>query len=395
MLIAHVITRLLRAGSEENTIATCLAQARAGHQVLLVHGQEWDSIQRAKCADTINLVEIRDLVHRVDPRKDLKATVAMRDLFLRKRPTIVHTHQSKAGITGRIAARLARVPGIVHGVHILPFVNVGIAKKALYVAAERAVAGFTDAFIDVSEGTRQSCIEHAVGRPEQHFVAHSGFDIASFRDATVPENWQTLAGVAPGAERPPVILMLAALEDRKRHMAFLEVFGRVVQRIPDVRLLLAGEGPTRKAVAAAITNLNLSAHVRLLGFHAFPERLIALSDLTVLTSVREGLPRVIVQSLAGGRPVITTQLPGIAEIVTSGVNGIITPSEDLRLTADAIVGVLRDRARLTRMQAAAASTDVSSWDIDSMCSTVCEVYERLIDARAPAGILAGSRPDDS
>jgi glycosyltransferase involved in cell wall biosynthesis len=178
---------------------------------------------------------------------------------------------------------------------------------------------------------------------------------------------------------------LAALEDRKRQVAFLDVFGRIVQRIPAVRLLIAGEGPMRAAVQKAIVDRNLSQHVRLLGFHAFPERLIALCDLTVLTSVREGLPRVIVQSLAGGRPVVTTHLHGICEIVASGVNGIVTPSDELAQTADAVADLLLDRERLSRMQTAAAGTDVSSWGIDSMCSTVSKVYEQFVGVRTAAG----------
>jgi glycosyltransferase involved in cell wall biosynthesis len=375
MLIAHVITRLLRAGSEENTIATCLSQAKAGHEVVLVHGNESNHLQRERCGAAIQLIEIPDLVHAVDLRRDFRATLAMRDLFRRLRPSIVHTHQSKAGITGRIAARLAHVPVIVHGVHILPFVNVGVAKKALYLTAERAVAGFTNAFINVSEGTRQSCIDHAVGRPEQHFVAHSGFDVSGFQNATLPEDWRAIAGVSAGDRKPPIVLMLAALEERKRHVAFIEVFERILQRVPDARLLLAGEGPARADVEASIATRNLSGSVKLLGFYPSPERLIALSDLTVLTSVREGLPRVVIQSIAGGKPVVTTHLHGIAEIVNDGVNGFITPSEDLRHTADAVAGLLADPQRLQRMQAEAQRTDVSSWGVDSMCSTVFQVYD--------------------
>jgi glycosyltransferase involved in cell wall biosynthesis len=382
MLIAHVITRLLQAGSEENTIATCLAQAKAGHEVLLLHGCEWSAVQRDKCGTSIRLIEIADLVHKVDPGKDLKAILSMRALFRKRRPTVVHTHQSKAGILGRIAARMVHIPVIIHGVHILPFINVGFAEKAVYLAAERVVAIFTDAFINVSEGTRQSCLEHGVGRPEQHFVAHSGFDVMSFRNAVAPAEWRTIAGVSAGAERPPIVLMLAALEKRKRHVAFLELFDRVVKRVPTIRLLIAGEGPTRQAVETTIKRCNLAANVHMLGFRACPEQLIALSDLTILTSIREGLPRVIVQSLASGKPVITTNLPGISEIVKDGINGVITASDDLKKAVDTVGDILLDKERLWRMQAAAASSDVSSWRVEAMCSAIAEVYETLTRARS-------------
>ena len=378
MVIAHVITRLLRAGSEENTIATCLAQARSGHDVVLMHGNDWDRSHATDCGSVIELVEVAELVHKVNPRKDIAATRKMRALFRAMRPAVVHTHQSKAGIVGRVAARLAGVPFIVHGVHTLPFVNVSRAKKTMYLAAERAVAPFTDAFINVSDGTRRLCLDHSVGRPGQHFVAHSGMNISSFQGAPWPEDWRNLVGISAGDPKPPIVLMLAALEPRKRHVEFIEAFGRVLERVPSTRLLIAGEGPAREAVEAAIERTGLRSNVRLLGFSLEPERLISLADLTVLTSTREGLPRVVVQSLAGGRPAITTDLPGIEEIVKTGVNGIVTPSDNLDATADAVAELLLDPLRLARLQAGAAGTDVSSWTLDSMCVAVSAIYDRIM-----------------
>ena len=383
MLIAHVITRLLRAGSEENTIATCLAQASSGHDVVLIHGNDWDRSHATDCGSVIRLIELKELVHEVNPRKDLAATRKMRALFRAMRPAVVHTHQSKAGIVGRVAARLAGVPFIVHGVHTLPFVNVSRAKKTMYLAAERAVAPFTDAFINVSNGTRRLCLDHSVGRPSQHFVAHSGMNTSSFRGAAWPKDWRNLVGIAGSDPKPPIVLMLAALEPRKRHAGFIEAFNRVLERAPSTRLLIAGEGPARDAVEAAIERSGSGSNVRLLGFSHEPERLIALSDLTVLTSTREGLPRVIVQSLAGGRPAITTDLPGIEELVKTDVNGIVTPSDNLDATADAVAELLSDPLRLARLQAGAAATDVSSWTLDSMCVAVSDIYARIMrDARS-------------
>jgi glycosyltransferase involved in cell wall biosynthesis len=378
MLIAHVITRLLRAGSEENTIATCLAQARSGHHVVLIHGNDWDRTHAAECGSVIELIEIAELVHKVNPRKDLAATRRMRNLFRSIRPAVVHTHQSKAGIVGRVAARLAGVPFIVHGVHTLPFVSVSPLKKTIYLAAERAVAPFTDAFINVSSGTRRLCLDHSVGQPGQHFVAHSGMDISSFKGAPWPDDWRNLLGISAGDPKPPIVLMLAALEERKRHVGFIEAFGKVLERVPSARLLMAGEGPARAAVEAAVERSGFRSNLRLLGFYPRPERLIALADLTVLTSIREGLPRVIVQSLAGGRPVVTTDLPGIEEIVKTDLNGIVVPGDNLEFAAGAVADVLTDPLRLARLQAGAAGTDVSSWGLDSMCVAVSEIYDRIM-----------------
>lgn len=385
MVIVHVVTRLLRAGSEENTIGTCLAQARAGHKVILIHGNEWNSAQATSCGPSVKLVEIPELTHAINPQRDIRAVLAMAALFRELRPTVVHTHQSKAGIIGRYAARLAGVPVIVHGVHIVPFAAVGRLHKLVYLWAERSVARCTAAFINVSEGTRQSYLEHDIGRPEQHFVAHSGFDVERFRHAAWPDNWRALCSVSDAEQKPPTILMLAALEPRKRHVPFLEAFHRVISKVPDVRLLCAGEGPMRPAIEAAIERLGLQRNVRLLGFHPSPESLISLADLTVLTSMREGLPRVIVQSLAGGKPVVTTELAGLRELLSNGDNGIVAPPDDINFVADSVADLLLDPNRLQRMQVSAHRTDVSTWSVESMCTTLSHIYQKLIPESAQTG----------
>ncbi|TIT46771.1 MAG: glycosyltransferase family 4 protein, partial [Mesorhizobium sp.] len=138
---------------------------------------------------------------------------------------IVHTHQSKAGIVGRLAAREANIPCIIHGVHILPFVHVGNAQRLMYLAAERLAAKCTQAFIDVSQAMRDICIANHLGSADQHHVVHSGFDLKRFANAQWPQQSHLLLGTAVGEPKPPVILMLAALEPRKRHIEFIEAFG--------------------------------------------------------------------------------------------------------------------------------------------------------------------------
>jgi glycosyltransferase involved in cell wall biosynthesis len=377
MRIAHVITRLLRAGSEENTILTCLGHAAAGHQIFLIHGADYDPTHYDEIGSAFRLMMAGSLVHPVDPIRDVRAVGELRQLFRELCPDIVHTHQSKAGIVGRTAARAAGVPLIVHGVHILPFLNVGPVQKGIYLTAERATASFTDAFINVSSGMRDAGLSHGVGKPEQHHVVHSGMELDRFGRSEIPADWRSLIGVGEHEPKPPVVLMLAALEPRKRHVELIEAFTRVVARVPNVRLVLAGEGPYRAEVEAAIMRSRLAGTVKLIGYYKQPERLMALADICLLTSMREGLPRVAVQYLAAGRPVVVSELPGIGEIVQDGVNGLVTPRLDLAAAADAVADLLGDPGRLARMSTAAAQTDVSSWAAETMCKRIWEIYEQI------------------
>lgn len=380
MKIVHVLTRLLRAGSEENTLACCLAQARNGHEVILVHGKEFDPVLRASIAKALRVVTLDALVPPLSPTHDISAIGQLKRLLREWRPDIVHTHQSKAGIIGRLAARQARIPGIIHGVHILPFVHVGTVQRLMYLAAERLAARPTQAFIDVSQAMRDICVAHHIGSPGQHHIVHSGFDLKRFSQARWPDEPHLLLGTTPGAPKPPVVLMLAALEPRKRHVEFIEAFAQVVERIPNVRLLLAGEGPARSSVEAAIARSPVANSIRLIGYHSEPERLISLADVCVLTSMREGLPRVVMQYLAGSRPCVASHLPGIEEVVRHGVNGIVTPAEDVSAAAAAITDLLGNEPYRARLADGARRTDLSSWGLDAMCERVEMVYRSILGA---------------
>ncbi|TPK34302.1 glycosyltransferase family 4 protein [Mesorhizobium sp. B2-5-4] len=389
MKIVHVLTRLLRAGSEENTLACCLAQARHGHEVLLVHGQEYDAGLRASVAGAIRVVTLEKLINSISPSRDISAFGQLTRLIRDWQPDIVHTHQSKAGIVGRLAAKEANVRCIVHGVHILPFVHVGNAQRLMFLAAERLAAKVTRAFIDVSQAMRDICIANHLGSPDQHHVVHSGFDLTRFANARWPQEPHLLLGTAAGEPKPPVILMLAALEPRKRHVEFIEAFGQVVDRIPNVRLILAGEGPTRSAVEAAIERSPFANNVRMIGYHCEPERLISLADVCVLTSMREGLPRVVMQYLAGGRASVVSHLPGVEEVVKHGVNGIVTPAEDVGAAAAAIADLLQNERYRAQLAAGAKFTDLSSWGMDAMCDRVESIYQSVLESA-----LSAARPND-
>ncbi|MCK0206418.1 glycosyltransferase [Starkeya koreensis] len=378
MRIVHVLTRLLRAGSEENTLASCSAQIAGGHEVYLIHGNEYDESYYKNPIAGLKLVRVDSLVHPLNPGKDVAAFRAMKRLFSQLRPDIVHTHQSKAGVLGRFAAKAAGVRHIVHGVHIVPFMNVGTLQRLVYLAAERAAGAVTDAFIDVSPAMKAACVNAGVGTADRHHVIPSGFDLGRFRAGHAPEEWRDILGLAENEPRPPVILMMAALEPRKRHCEFLRAFPAVVARHPGVRLLMPGEGPHREAVESVIRELGLERNALLLGYRTDPQNLIALADFCMLTSTREGLPRVIMQYLAGGRPCIVSDLPGIEVVVRHGWNGIVTPADDMEAAAQAAIELIENEVVRQRLTQGARATDLDSWQVENMCRSIEEVYRNLL-----------------
>jgi glycosyltransferase involved in cell wall biosynthesis len=306
-------------------------------------------------------------------------------------PYFVHTHTSKAGVLGRLAARRAGVPVIVHGVHIVPFENVGRVKRVAYRTAERAVAGKTHAFVDVSAGVRDLCIAAGVGGPDRHHIVRSGFDVAGFRDATPPPEWRELLGLRAQGRRPPVVVMVAAFEPRKRHLELLDRLPALVEAFPDIRVVFVGDGVLRSQVEERISSLGLDRNVVLTGFRRDPERYIALADVCLLTSRREGLPRVVLQYLAAGKPVVATDLPGIREVLSENANSLIVPVNDLDALAQATAHLLGDDADRARLAAGAAATDLSEWDARRMAGKLDEIYGAVLRRRPPASGAAYPR----
>lgn len=377
MHIVHVLTRLLRAGSEENILLTSAGQIADGHDVTLMFGTESSPVLVSRLAPEARLFEIPSMGRPIRPAADVSAYRELRDAFRFLRPDVVHTHQSKAGILARLAARAARVSCIVHGVHILPFLGVGRAKRRLYLGAERLAARATHGYIHVSQGMLDACRTHDVGQRVPHAIIRSGFDIDRFRRATPPEDAADIRGGGAKSNRSAVLLMVAALEHRKRHLGLLDALAPILRAAPDVRLVFAGEGPLRAEITAQAQRLGISDAVRILGYREDAERVIAMSDICLLASGQEGLPRSVLQYLTAGKPTVLFDLPGLAEVISPGHNALVVDPDDWAGFGAAVQTLLTDDACRSRIGRAAADTDLSAWDWTTMGRRTTEFYRAL------------------
>ena len=388
LTIAHVQTRMNRTGGcEENTWASCVHQAESGHDVHLVCGRSSDVDAYRDRHPRIAVHQVNEMVWNISPADDWAACQALKRLFEDIGADVIHTHSSKAGVLGRVAGRMAGVPALIHGVHILPFSNVRLSEKLTYVAIEHAAALATDHFIHVSEGTRAAYRQALVGASKPHSVVRSGMKIDQFKGANWPADWQQILGTDHAQHKPVTMLMMAVLEARKRHAEFLEEFARITEPGENIRVLLAGDGPEQENLEALIASLGLGDRVSLLGYRRDPENLVALADFSVLCSLREGLPRVIVQSLAGGKPAVVSPFPGIEEIVKHGANGVVASTREAEDVAREAVSLARDRQRLAAYTAGALESPVDEWSFSSMFAQLDAAYGACLAQPAVAARL--------
>ena len=388
MHIMHLVTRLLRAGSEENTVETCRYQVQAGHQVTLVHGREFDAFWYKNPIAGVQLVALPEMVHPINLIADVQAYQKLRNLFVDRAPDVIHTHQSKAGVLGRLASRVLPDAFVVHGIHIVPFDGAGQAIRQIYTWGERLAARNTDLFIGVSNAVGQSFIDAQIANSERVHCVRSGIALNLFRHGQRPADWRALLGVSEGESPPRVALMMAAFELRKRHVPFLHAFAKIKDNVPDLKLLLAGQGPEEQIIRDAVAYLGLQDQVVFCGHRPDPHALFAMADVAVLASQKEGLPRVLIQSLASGVPMIVNDLPGLDEVLKTGQNGLITPADDVDETARQMVHLLRDDVALERLQRGAVETDVSDWDLSSFGFRTTQLYRLSLKFSAHSEIAA-------
>ena len=378
MHIVHIITRFIRGGADENTQLTCNYQARTGYEVTLITGKSWDAQMRDGLDPHVRFIVLPSMVRPVSLISDVVSLVQLYALLRRLKPDLVHTHTSKAGFVGRLAAWLAGVPTLVHGVHILPFTNESPLRGLGYLWLEWICGHLTHAFVHVSHGMQEECLKNGIGIRALHVVAESGMDIGRFRNAPTPEDaLQLLQSPIGDADAPFVILSLAALEARKGIPQFLNVFRRIVDQRPNSLLLLAGEGSQRGDIEAHVRLLALSRHVRMLGHRNDPERLLSIADVLIICSEREGLPRASVQAAIAGVPVVSTALPGIEAVIRHNERGFVVPVGDLDGMESAILQLIDEPALRASMRARLAAADFSDWAIERMIEKLEAVYVSL------------------
>lgn len=374
--IVHVITRFVNGGADENTLLTCNHQAEAGHDVWLAYGRDWTERMRGQLDPRVRAVAIPSLVREISPAKDVAALCALARLYRRVRPDIVHTHTSKAGIVGRLAA-LAWLPAkVVHGVHILPFTSEPFLKRIVYVLLEKLAALRTHAFIDVSEGMRDLCLENGLGTDDNHFVIPSGMDVERFRDAPPAEDIEALRRSIKGAL---ILVYVAVLERRKRHLELLQALLPLMRRDGRILLVMAGDGPDRATLEAFVEAEGVGGQVRFLGFRGDVEQIVAGCDIGVFASQREGLPRSVVQYVLAGKPVVAAALPGIDRVVRDGGNGFVVPGETLDALVEKIAYLADEPGLLARFAAASREMDLSAWNAQAMTDRIAAVYGRISD----------------
>ena len=373
-VVLHVITRLELGGAQRNTLYTVghLDPAQFRPALAWGPGDRLDAEIRARTG--VELRPVRQLVRRVRPVTDLRAVAALRRVIRELRPSIVHTHSSKAGIVGRLAARLERVPVVIHSVHGFGFTPLQPAPvRALYVAVERIAARWTDHFIAVSRANAEQGVGLGIFAPERVSVIRSGIALRRFRDPAGDGGWRARLGLAPGA---CLVTQVGNFKAQKAPLDFVRIAAEVVRTLPATRFLMVGDGPLRVEAEALAARLGVDAAVTFAGWVDDVPAVLAATDVAVLTSRHEGLPRAVVEALAAGVPVVATAVDGTVEVVRDGENGFLASAGDVAALAGRVAELIADPELRSRL--GSSPRDLDEFDIDTMVRRQEDLYRCLL-----------------
>jgi glycosyltransferase involved in cell wall biosynthesis len=259
----------------------------------------------------------------------------------RERPTIVHTHTSKAGILGRLAAKLAAVPIIVHTFHGHVFYgHFGPLITRFFILLETFFAYFTHKMVALTEEEKKDYIKYAVCRPDKLTTIHSGVEVHRFLKAKIdPFEKKNQLNLNPQKQ---IIGTVGWLLPIKGPMILLKAMGHVWQSNADVELVFVGKGAMEADLKNEVSRMGVSDRVKFLGWRADIHEILPLFDIFVLPSLNEGMGRVLVEAMAAARPIVASRTGGIPDLIKHQQNGLLVlPGDDISL-AEAIITLLAD-----------------------------------------------------
>jgi len=384
MRVTHIITRLVVGGAQENTIATVLGLRRtSGVEVNLISGPTIgpEGSLETEVSKTPGLLEIvPELVRPIHPLKDFLALRQLEKILREQKPDIVHTHSGKAGILGRLAARRAGVPIIIHTIHGPSFGSFqNAAANFVFRAAEKYAARATSHFIVVADAMKEQYLAAGIGQPEQYAKIFSGFPLEPFLAAKNDLGLRGKLGIAPGDF---VIGKIARLFKLKGHDDLFAVAPELVRRNPKIKFLLVGDGEWRGRFENLAKTLGLEKNFIFTGLVPPAEvpKFVGIMDALVHLSLREGLPRALPQALAAAKPVVAYDCDGAREVCLGGKTGFLIQPGDLTTLKNRLLQLAGDPALREKLGQSGSDFVREHFAVEKMVDAIYNLYLKLAAA---------------
>lgn len=379
--VLHIITRLDPGGSATNTLVSVDRLRQQGCDTALAYGVTDDpdgSLKERLLRMGAPTIRLPRLVRDVSPLKDWLAIRSIRRLLMQEHFDLVHTHTSKAGVLGRMAAWSCGVPAVhtPHG-HVL-YGYFGRAITALFVLVERRMARHTARIISLTDRETRECLDRGIGRPEQYVTIHSGVPLSAFRK--IPKETGVRFRAQIGIPRDAFLFVSAGrLVPVKGFDVLLKGFAGANLGPRAGFLAVAGDGAERSNLEAMGRALGISDRLRLLGDLADIRALLSAGDAFALASRNEGMGRVLVEAMAAELPVIGTAVGGIPTLIEDGVTGLLVPACAPAAMARAMEKLAADPDLRLRFGRQSSEAVYPEYDEDIMIEKLSTLYRDVLE----------------
>ncbi len=325
-------------------------------------------------AREVTPVVLSELQREIDLFQDLRALSAMRRLIREYQPDVVHTHTAKAGFVGRLAARLEGVPVVVHTFHGHVFKGYfNAVKSKLFVLMERLAARWADTIITLTDSLRRELVnQYHITRKGHITVLPLGLDLTPFVEA--PRKSGTFRQAWDIPPEAPLIGIVARLAPVKNHRLFLETAQRILQQRPDAYFAIVGDGEDGDMLRAYAAELEIAERVVFTGWQKDTAAVYSDIDVKVISSKNEGTPVTIIEALAAGCPVVSTDVGGVRDMLEGGTFGRLVPYGD----PDALATAVLETVDTPPDPDPAQQAMVNRYGIDRLVRDIDGLYQGLL-----------------
>lgn len=388
--VVHIITRLDPGGSAENTVlsAECVDPDRFKSIVWTGPGisGEGPPLEYANRLG-LRLKVIHHLVRPIEPVQDFMAMLVLVRRLRKSKPDILHLHSAKAGVLGRVAAKLARSKAKViytpHG-HLFSGYG-GQSASRLFGWIEKRLAAFADAIVGLTNDEIREFLEHGAGKKEQFCVIPSGVELDPYlADDDSRATIRTELNIPDDA---PVVGFIGRFAEVKGPDQALEVIAKVREQIPGTHFLFVGDGEMRSALESQAKKLGLDDIIHWTGWRKDVPHLMKAMDLFLLTSRNEGQGRVLVEAMATGLPVVAMATGGVSEVVMDGKTGVLSAGGDIDRTAGAVVTLLTDQNKSQKFAKAGRERAIAHFSVEEMIRRLEKLYLALLEGESPESLF--------
>jgi glycosyltransferase involved in cell wall biosynthesis len=308
----------------------------------------------------------------IHPLFDLIAFWELFRLCRREKFDIVNTHTSKGGFLGRLAARLAGVPVVVHTAHGYVFNEVDSKLSAVfYLYLEKFASYFCDLIISVNEEERLIAIEKKVTHPDKIVTVLNGINVGKFENVGATDSLRRELDPSGDAI---LIGATGRLMPQKGFVYLVKAMPAILAACPQARFVFVGDGPLEQALKSLADDLHVSESCLFLGFREDVPKLLNVFDIFALPSLWEGLSISLLEAMAAGKPVVTTNIKGNREVIDHGTDGLLVSPANPEALADAVIELVHDKARAETLGQRARQKIKTSFSEEAMVSHTLELY---------------------